>query len=78
MVLLTVLLYYVCYVTILQKTTRLMSKYASRKKIYLKNYGDNYKIYIQGVLKMAYNIYVTRIYVEYQTKNSNLNLVSDE
>jgi hypothetical protein len=48
------------------------------KKIYLKNYGDNYKIYIQGVLKMAYNIYVTRIYVEYQTKNSNLNLVSDE
>jgi hypothetical protein len=31
--------------------------------------------YIQGVLKMAHNIYVTRIYVEYQTKNSNSNLV---
>jgi hypothetical protein len=27
---------------------------------------------------MAHNIYVTRIYVEYQTKNSDLNLVLDE
>jgi hypothetical protein len=26
---------------------------------------------------MAHNIYVTRIYVEYQTKNSNLKLVND-
>jgi hypothetical protein len=34
-------------------------------------------VYIQGVLKMARNIYVTRIYVEYQTKNSNLNLVNN-
>jgi hypothetical protein len=34
--------------------------------------------YIQGVLKMAHYIYVTRIYVEYQTKNSNSNLVLDK
>jgi hypothetical protein len=27
---------------------------------------------------MAHKIYVTRIYVEYQTKNSNSNLVLDE
>jgi hypothetical protein len=33
---------------------------------------------IQGVLKMAPNIYVTGIYVESQTKNSNSNLVLDE
>jgi hypothetical protein len=33
---------------------------------------------IQGVFKMAHNIYVMRIYVKYQTKNSNLNLVVDE
>jgi hypothetical protein len=33
---------------------------------------------IQGVFKMAHNIYVMRIYVKYQTKNSNLNLVLDE
>jgi hypothetical protein len=33
---------------------------------------------IQGVLKLAHNIHVTRIYVEYQTKNSNSNLVLDE
>jgi hypothetical protein len=46
------------------------------KKLYLKNYGDNYKIYIQGVLKIVHNIHVTRIYVEYQIKNSNSNLVS--
>jgi hypothetical protein len=36
------------------------------------------KFMIQGVLKMAHNIYVTRIYVEYKTKNSNSNLVLDE
>jgi hypothetical protein len=33
---------------------------------------------IRGVLKMAHYIYVTRIYVEYQIKNSNSNLVLDE
>jgi hypothetical protein len=33
---------------------------------------------IQGVLKMVHNIYVTGICVEYQTKNSNSNLVLDE
>jgi hypothetical protein len=33
--------------------------------------------FIQGVLKMAHNIYVTRIYVEFRTKNSNLKLVND-
>jgi hypothetical protein len=33
---------------------------------------------IQGVLKMAHNIFVTRIYVEQQTKNSNVNLFLDE
>jgi hypothetical protein len=36
------------------------------------------KFMMQGVLKMAHNIYVTRIYVEYKTKNSNSNLVLDE
>jgi hypothetical protein len=33
---------------------------------------------IQGVLKIAHNIYVARIYGEYQTKNSNSNLFLDE
>jgi hypothetical protein len=35
-------------------------------------------LYIQGVLEMAHNIDVTRIYVEYQTKNSNSDLVLDK
>jgi hypothetical protein len=41
---------------------------------------SNFEIHwiIQGVLKMGHNIYVTRIYVDYQTKNSNSNLVLDE
>jgi hypothetical protein len=34
--------------------------------------GDTH---IQGVLKMVHNIYVTRIYVEYQRKNSNVNIL---
>jgi hypothetical protein len=34
--------------------------------------------YIQAVLKMAHNVYVTRIYVEYQTKHSDPNLFLDE
>jgi hypothetical protein len=35
-------------------------------------------LYIQGVLEMAHNIYVTQIYVKYQTKNSNSDLVLDK
>jgi hypothetical protein len=35
-------------------------------------------LYIQRVLEMTHNIYVTRIYVEYQTKNSNSDLVLDK
>jgi hypothetical protein len=30
-------------------------------------------MFIQGVLKMAHDIYVMRVYVEYQTKNCNAN-----
>jgi hypothetical protein len=45
----------------------------------IQKYGNRCEdLHIQGVLKMVHNIYVTRIYVEYQTKNSNVDFVLDE